>query len=60
MFYAAVSNLIDRIFLGGVVDYLSITIYNFTWPTFNLADCLIVVACIIFILNQFKSKNYAK
>ena len=60
MFYAAVSNLIDRIFLGGVVDYLSITIYNFTWPTFNLADRLIVVACIIFILNQFKSKNYAK
>lgn len=58
IFYAAVSNLIDRIFLGGVVDYLSITIYNFTWPTFNLADCLIVVACIIFALNQFKNKDY--
>lgn len=35
----AISNLIDRTFLGGVTDYLSFTDF---FPAFNIADFLIV------------------
>ncbi len=37
------SNLLDRIFRGGACDYISIG----HWPTFNIADVLIIVAIII-------------
>jgi lipoprotein signal peptidase len=35
----AVSNLIDRVFLGGVTDYLS---FSDVFPAFNIADLLII------------------
>lgn len=35
----AVSNLIDRLFRPGVVDFIDLKI----WPAFNLADTLIVI-----------------
>ncbi len=42
----AISNLADRIFFGGVVDFVSLNFGNFSWPTFNFADCYIVVGVI--------------
>lgn len=33
------SNLLDRVFRGGATDYISIG----SWPTFNIADILIVI-----------------
>ena len=41
----AVGNLIDRIFRGYVVDMIEVTFIDY--PVFNLADCLIVVGCIL-------------
>lgn len=41
----AISNLFDRIFRGGVVDYIDLKI----WPTFNFADVLIVTGCFLLI-----------
>lgn len=40
----ALSNLIDRVRFGAVVDYLSI----YFWPAFNLADSYILIGLIIF------------
>ena len=40
----AIGNLIDRLFLGAVVDFIDVG----PWPTFNIADSSIVVG--IFIL----------
>lgn len=53
---AATSNLADRITYGGVVDYLSISIYNFHWPVFNLADMIIVLGIFSLIIINQKEK----
>jgi len=42
----AVGNMIDRIFLGYVVDMLEITFINY--PVFNIADCFVVIGAILF------------
>lgn len=41
----AVGNLIDRIRLGYVVDFLDFTLINY--PVFNFADCCVVVGTIL-------------
>ena len=41
--FGAVSNFGDRIFFGGVVDFISINFGNFSWPIFNFADCYIAI-----------------
>lgn len=47
------SNLLDRIFFGGVVDYLS-----FWWiPTFNFADVLIVGGVLLVIKEKVSTKK---
>lgn len=41
-----VSNLIDRIFRGHVVDYIDINDI-FTYPVFNIADISVVIGAIL-------------
>ena len=56
---AALSNFTDRLFRGGVVDFVSIQINSFTWPSFNFADIVITVSAIILIFITF-NKNSEK
>ncbi len=42
-----VGNLIDRIYLGYVTDFIAVSI----WPAFNIADSAIVVGIIILIYS---------
>lgn len=64
-----VGNMIDRFFLGYVVDFFSFVLINF--PIFNVADCYVVCAtiglCIMFLfvmedkdLDFLSFKNEAK
>lgn len=52
----AIGNLIDRIFLGYVVDFINPTFVNFA--VFNIADCAVTVGTISFlawaIIDLFK------
>ena len=41
----AIGNLVDRVFRGYVVDMIDVDFINY--PTFNFADCCIVVGCIL-------------
>lgn len=43
-------NLLDRIVLGYVIDYLSFHIFGYDFPIFNIADISIVLSTIIIIL----------
>ena len=52
----AVGNVIDRLTLGFVVDFLYFKLINF--PIFNVADCYVVVAAgVIILLTGFFYKD---
>lgn len=40
----AIGNLVDRVRLGYVVDFIHVHAWSYDWPVFNLADSLICVA----------------
>lgn len=48
----ALSNLIDRLFFGYVIDYLDFRI----WPVFNLADSAITIGAVLLGYSILKSK----
>ena len=50
-----VSNLIDRIFRGFVIDYIDINPL-IKYPMFNFADICIVIGCILVIINLIRKK----
>ena len=55
----ATSNLIDRILRGYVIDFIKMKLFNF--PTFNIADILIVIGTILLILLIIKNhENYSQ
>lgn len=54
IFIGALSNLIDRIKWGAVIDYINLG----WWPVFNLSDSLIVIGVIaILITDLVKTKH---
>lgn len=46
----AVGNLIDRVRLGAVVDFLDVYVGTYHWPAFNVADSAICLGAFIFIV----------
>ncbi|UCF93966.1 MAG: signal peptidase II [Desulfobacterales bacterium] len=51
IFGGAVGNLIDRIRLGKVIDFLDFHIGQWHWPAFNIADSAISVGIGIFVFH---------
>ena len=49
----ALGNLIDRIYLGYVIDYIQVWLGSYPWPAFNIADAAISVGATILILSSF-------
>ena len=50
----AIGNLIDRVRLGSVIDFLDVYIGTRHWPAFNVADSAITVGVTIFlVMNIF-------
>lgn len=49
----AISNIIDRIYLGHVVDFINFQI----WSVFNLADLAIIVGAVILIFKALKGSK---
>ena len=50
-------NLIDRIFLGYVRDFLSFKLFHYYYPVFNLADSFIVVGVCLLIIAIIKGED---
>lgn len=48
----ALSNLWDRVWYPGVIDFIVLSAYGFQFPTFNCADASIVVGVAILFLSE--------
>ena len=54
----ALGNAIDRVYFGGVIDFIDFFIYNLHWPAFNFADIFITIGVILLLFdNIFNKKN---
>ena len=55
----SLGNLIDRIVRGFVVDFISIKIFGYNFPVFNIADSLICIGVfLLFIIGLRKEKSH--
>jgi signal peptidase II len=50
VFAGALGNLIDRVFLGYVIDFLDLRI----WPVFNIADSAITIGAVLLAVWIFR------
>lgn len=51
VFGGALGNLIDRIWLSGVIDFIDIGIRAQRWPTFNLADAGVTIGVVYLVFS---------
>ncbi len=56
----ALGNLIDRIRLGYVVDFLDFKIFGYDYPVFNIADSFITIGCFILMITVILESKNAK
>ncbi|MBW1893771.1 MAG: signal peptidase II [Deltaproteobacteria bacterium] len=56
IFGGAIGNMIDRIRLGTVVDFLDFYIKDLHWPAFNIADSAISIGMAIFLFHLILKK----
>lgn len=56
----ALGNLVDRLRLGEVIDFLDFSIGPYHWPAFNVADSAITTGMVLLIIQLlFRSKQEA-
>ena len=53
----ALSNIIDRIFNGYVIDFIYFHYKYFFWPAFNFADIYITIGIIMIVINILRKIN---
>jgi signal peptidase II len=60
IFSGAVGNLIDRVRLGEVIDFLDAHWYRHHWPAFNVADSLICVGVFLLAVDMMREEKRQK
>ena len=50
----SLGNLIDRIIRGYVIDYISVKIFNYNFPIFNLGDTFICIGVFLLLIISFR------
>ncbi len=55
----ALGNLVDRLRIGRVVDFIDFHIGSWHWYTFNLADSAITLGAILLAVDTLMSRNAA-
>ena len=51
----AIGNVVDRLRLGYVVDFIDVHAAGWHWPAFNVADSAISVGVVVLLLDAFVS-----
>ena len=60
IFSGAVGNLIDRVRLGEVIDFIDVHWYSHPWPAFNVADSLICVGVALLAIDMLREEQRGK
>ena len=60
IFSGAIGNLIDRIRLGEVIDFLDAHWYQHHWPAFNVADSAICVGVALLLIDMWRQETRKK
>ena len=53
----ALGNVLDRMVLGYVVDFLDFHVAGWHWPAFNLADSAITLGAILLVADSFRPRR---
>ncbi len=53
----AIGNLVDRVRLGEVIDFLDVHWYQYHWPAFNVADMAICVGVGLLFIGLWQSER---
>ena len=60
IFSGALGNLIDRVRMGEVIDFLDAHWYDHHWPAFNVADSAICVGVFLLAIDMFLEERKAR
>jgi signal peptidase II len=60
IFSGAVGNLIDRVRLGEVIDFLEVFWRTYHWPAFNVADSLICIGVFLLAFDMLREEKRMK
>ena len=53
----AVSNMVDRITWGAVLDFIELYISSYSWPIFNVADAFIVIGIVGIFVRTWRTPH---
>ena len=53
----AIGNLIDRLTIGKVIDFIDFFVGKWHWPAFNVADSALTVGIILFFLASIRQSK---
>lgn len=53
----AIGNLIDRVRIGYVVDFIDVFYQSYHWPVFNVADSAICVGAVLLAIEWIRDKS---
>jgi signal peptidase II len=56
----AIGNLIDRVLLGHVIDYIQVWLGSYPFPAFNIADAAISVGAVMLIASSLFGSHKAE
>lgn len=53
----SLSNIIDRVYYGGVIDFIVFHTRWYTWPVFNIADIAVVLGVLVIVLQLITTNS---
>lgn len=53
----ALGNLIDRLYLGYVIDFVDVYYDRWHWPAFNVADSAIFIGVVMLIIDSLRGEK---
>ena len=52
----AIGNVVDRVRIGAVVDFIDFHVGTWHWPAFNVADAAICVGVALLVMSMFRQE----